>query len=177
MENHDYLGVTISHDLSWNDHCTKVIKKASRTLGLICRTLSPCSRKVKAQAYTSLVRPKLDYASEVWNPSTTSEINRLEQIQRSTARFVYMRTIVATHVSPLVKELNWDPLHTRRLIQQATMFYKIHYGLVHISPPPNCLQRAHYISSRKDHPLKYTNITNPRVNAYKFTFYPRAMAI
>ena len=51
VENHDYLGVTISHDLSWNDHCTKVIKKASRTLGLIRRTLSPCSRKVKAQTF------------------------------------------------------------------------------------------------------------------------------
>ena len=40
-------------------------------------------------------------------------------------------------------------------------------------------KRAHYISSRKDHPLKYryTNLTNSRVNAYKFAFCPRAMAI
>ena len=65
----DYLGVTISHDLKWKDHCTKVLKKANRTLGLLRRTLSPCSQKVKARAYQTLIRPQVEYASEVWTVS------------------------------------------------------------------------------------------------------------
>ena len=36
-----YLGVTITDDLRWNKHCKNIRHKASRTLGLIRRTLSP----------------------------------------------------------------------------------------------------------------------------------------
>ena len=46
------------------------------------------AKAVKAQAYSTLVQLQLEYASEIWNPNTTSEINRLEQVQRSSARFV-----------------------------------------------------------------------------------------
>jgi hypothetical protein len=176
VEKHDYLGVTISHNLKWNDHCNKVIKKASRTLGLLRRTLSPCTRQVKAQAYQSLIRPQMDYASEVWNPDTVTEIKRLEQVQRNSARFVYADYRRRTHVSGLVQDLNWDPLHTRRLIQQATMFYKIHFGLVNITPPP-CIERASQISYRKNHPFKYTNTISSRLNVYKYAFYPRVITI
>jgi hypothetical protein len=176
VEKHDYLGVTISHDLRWDDHCTKVLKKASRTLGLLRRTLSPCTRQVKEQAYTSLVRPQLEYASEVWNPNTKTEIKRLEQVQRSSARFVYADYRRYTHVTPLIKDLGWDLLHTRRLIQQATMLYKIHFGLVHISPPA-CIQRATNISLRTNHQLKYVNTNMPVVDVYKYAYYPRTIAI
>ena len=161
VDKHDYLGVTISHDLRWNDHCNKIINKASRTLGLLRRTLSPCSQEVKSQAYSTLVRPQLEYPSEVWNPSTITEINRIEQIQRAAARFVFADYRKTTHVTPLIEQLDWDQLHTRRLIQQATMLYRIHYNLVNISPPP-CFQRAPHISARLNHSLKY-------VSTYKCT--------
>ena len=35
------------------------------------------------------VRPQLVYASESWNPYNTNTVNRLEQVQRAAARFVY----------------------------------------------------------------------------------------
>jgi hypothetical protein len=38
-DNDDYLGVTINSKLSWKPHINKVQTKASRTLGLIKRTL------------------------------------------------------------------------------------------------------------------------------------------
>ena len=41
VTNHDYLGVSISSDLNWLRHVTKIYNKASRTLGLLKRTLSP----------------------------------------------------------------------------------------------------------------------------------------
>ena len=176
VDKHDYLGVTISHDLRWNDHCNKIINKASRTLGLLHRTMSPCSQEVKSQAYSTLVRPQLEYASEVWNPSTITEINRIEQIQKAAARFAFADYRKTTHVTPLIEQLDWDQLHTRRLIQQATMLYRIHYNLVNISPPP-CFQRAPHISARLNHPLKYVSTNAPTVNVYKYAFYPRTVAI
>ena len=68
VSEHDYLGVTVSDDLRWGNHCDKVIQKASRTLGLLRRTLSPCKQNVKERAYEAIIRPQLEYASEAWNP-------------------------------------------------------------------------------------------------------------
>ena len=90
VTNHDYLGVTISSDLNWLRHVTKISNKASRTLGLLKRTLSPCSQNVKSIAYKMLVRPQLEYASEVWNPYTMKCIQKIEQIQRNSS---FMNTV------------------------------------------------------------------------------------
>ena len=89
VPNYDYLGVTISSDLNWLRHVIKNYNKAIRTLGLLGRTLSPCSQCVKSIAYKMLVRLQLEYASEVWNPYTIKCINKIEQIQRNSFRFIF----------------------------------------------------------------------------------------
>jgi hypothetical protein len=174
VDDHEYLGVTISHDLSWTKHCTKIANKAHRTLGLLRRTLSPCKKEVKAKAFRSLVKPQLDYAGEAWNPSTLSNINKIEQVQRQGARFVHADYRRTTSVSPMLVSLNWIPLHSNRLIQQSCMFYKIHYALVNIQFPSS-IQLASF-HGRHDHNLKYA-IPNNSVNSYKYSFYPRTVRI
>ena len=44
VTNHDYLGATMSSDLNWLRHVKKFSNKASRTLGLLKRTLSPAHK-------------------------------------------------------------------------------------------------------------------------------------
>ena len=173
-DQHEYLGVTISHDLQWSYHCSKITKKASRTLGLLRHTLSPCSQDVKARAYQALVRPQLDYAAEAWNPYTVTVVNRLEQVQRAAARFVFRDFRRSTSVSSLIDTLGWDQLHTRRLASQLTMFYKIKHGLVNI-PLPHIIQPATYIG-RHDHHLKHS-IPEATIDCYKFAYYPRAVRL
>ena len=110
-----YLGVTITDDLRWNKHCQNIRHKASWTLGLIPRTLSPCTKEVKARAYTALVRPQLEYASEAWNPHTAAGVNSLEQVQRSAARFVHgdYRITSSSALSALVLiALGWESSRT-----------------------------------------------------------------
>jgi hypothetical protein len=79
---HPYLGVTISQDLSWNKHTDEVAAKSNKTLTVVQRVLGPCSKIVKERAYTSLVRPKLEYATAAWNPHTDRNVNTLEKVQR-----------------------------------------------------------------------------------------------
>ena len=134
VTNHDYLGVTISSDLSWLRHVKKNCNKASRTFGLLKRTLSTCSQNVKSIAYKLLFRPQLEYASEVWNPYTMKCIKKIEQIQRNLCRFIFHEYCRDTDTSLLINRLNLDSLYTCRLIQQSNMFYKIHYNLVDMSP-------------------------------------------
>ena len=173
VTNHDYLGVTISNDLNWLRHVTIIYNKVSRTLGLLKRTLSPCSQDVKSIAYKILVRPQLEYASEVWNPYTMKCIQKIEQIQRNSCRFSFHEYRRDNYTSILINRLNLNSLYTRRLIQQATMFYKIHYNHVDIS----YIQHANHISSRTDHPLKYCNKNPLQINAYKYIFFRPSMNI
>ena len=150
----------------------KKIYKASSTFGLLKRTLSPCSQNVKSIAYKMLTRPQLEYASEVWSPYTMKCIKKIEQIQRNSCRFIFHEYRRDTDTSLLINRLNLDSLYAHRLIQQATMFYKIRYIC-----PPSYTQHANHISSRADHPLKYCNKNPLQINAYKYSFFPRSMNI
>ena len=131
-------------------------------------------REVKAMAYTTLVRPQLEYASEVWNPYSTTVVNELEQIQRSAARFVYCDYRYTTSPSLLVSSLGWDYLHKRRLLSQCTLFYKIHHQLVNVPFPPEITLAGYH--GRHDHDLKYT-IPKAAIDTFKFSFFPRTARI
>ena len=73
-----------------------------------------------------------------------------------------------------INRTNLDSLYTGRLIQQATMYYKINYNHVDICPP-SYIQHADHISSRTDHTLKYCNKIPLQINAYEYSFFPRSM--
>ena len=129
---------------------------------------------MKIRAYESLIRPRLEYASEVWNPYTSTLVDRLEQVQRAAARFVFRDYRRTTRVTPLIDKIGWDSLHTRRLVAQNTMFFKIHHNLVNISMP-SAIQPATYFA-RLDHSLKYA-IPIASIDSYKYSFYPRSVRI
>jgi myo-inositol-hexaphosphate 3-phosphohydrolase len=57
-----YLGVTIRSDLKWNKLIDNISSTASKHLSFIKRNLKVYSKSVKEKAYTSLLRPKLEYS-------------------------------------------------------------------------------------------------------------------
>ena len=126
------FNVLISRDLCWEKHCNKITKKASKAIELLRHTLSPYSKEVKSRVYQALVWPQLEYTAEAWNPYNISTADRLEHIQRAAARFVHHNYRCTTSLNNLINILGWDRLHTRQLVSQLTMSYKIHYRLVDI---------------------------------------------
>ena len=88
VDEYKYLGVILSKDLRWTAHCQAILHKANKTLALLRRSLSPCSKEVKTRAHQALVRPQLEYGSEAWNPFHTTVVQRLEKVPRADARFV-----------------------------------------------------------------------------------------
>ena len=72
-----YLGVIITNNLSWSKHITNIVSKAHPVHGFLQRNLKQCSSSVKAEAYFAFVRPTLEYASIIWSPHTTCDINHL----------------------------------------------------------------------------------------------------
>ena len=74
-----YLGITVTDDLRWDTHIQSICDKANRTIDFLRRNLSIGSVSIKQQAYFSLVRPLVEYASTVWDPYTQANIQKLER--------------------------------------------------------------------------------------------------
>jgi len=78
----------VTDELSWSSHVQSIYSKANSTLGFLHRNLRRCPAKLKESAYISLVRSTLEYAASVWDPNLAKDINKLENIQKRSARFV-----------------------------------------------------------------------------------------
>ena len=86
---HRDLGFLTSDVLSWNFDIANITSKANSILGLIKRTLQDANDVTTLKTlYCSLVRPRVEYASQVWNPYTKSNISRIESIQRRATKFI-----------------------------------------------------------------------------------------
>jgi len=111
-----YLGVTISNNLTWDRHTDNTIGKGNKTLGFIRRNLKDCTKSVKSTAYTSMVRPTMEYASSVWDPTNQKKIGNLEKVQKRAARFVFNNYTDRTPgcVTKMVESLKWEKLEERR---------------------------------------------------------------
>ena len=81
------FGVTITNGLRWNTCVGNICTKANRTLGFLKRNLSSCPREVKELAYKGLMRPILENAGPVWDPSGKTLQDKLEKAQNRAARF------------------------------------------------------------------------------------------
>ena len=83
-------------------------------------------------AYKILVRPKLEYVSPVWNPYIKSQVNQLEKVQRTAARWTCRRWRNTSHVGDMLSELEQPTLEDWREQASLAFFHKIHSGTVAI---------------------------------------------
>ena len=126
-----YLGLHITDNLSWNEHCDNICKKANSTLGLLGRILSGCSPGVKSNAYLTPVGPKLEYASTVGNPYTQCNIDKIKMVQRRATRFVFNDYSRFRQASPMIDALGWIPLeHHRDLSTKCVCFIRSVKGML-----------------------------------------------
>lgn len=126
--NFKYLGVHLTSDLSWNLHVDTVPSNAYKTLGFIRRNLYFANSDTKLLAYNTLVRSKLDYASQLWNPHQVYLINKIESLQNKSARFItkiYSRT---SSINEIKKSLNLPSLQSRRLYSLLSLFHDLYHN-------------------------------------------------
>ena len=83
-----YLGVVFDENLSWNAHIKYIATKASKRIGLLKRTRKDLCAYSTNLAYTSFVRPVLEYCDSVWSCCGKGNIDQLEKLQRRSARIV-----------------------------------------------------------------------------------------
>ena len=172
VEHHPYLGLELDQDLSFTQHTNQTVSKAQRNLNLLRRNISGCSETTKGHAYNALVRPVLEYASSAWDPYQMTQINKLEAVQRKSARFVTGDHSRETSVTGLMQALQWRTLQERRLVARLAMFYKAvnDQAACHIPQdfPPTTSR------TRSSHNIQY-HLPHTRLDCYKFSFFPRTI--
>ena len=83
VETFKYLGVLLSHDLSWGKHIQSTCAKAKKILGLLYRQFyNHTPGNAMLQLYLSLVRPHLDYVASIWSPHMKKDKTLLENVQK-----------------------------------------------------------------------------------------------
>ncbi len=126
VKHEKYLGVYFSFDMKWNKHVDYILGKAYRNLGFIKRNLYHCNSVTKERAYFALVRPGLEYASSLWDPSTKLLTKKIEKVQRNAIRFVTSNYIREEGiVSGLLRDRRWISLESRRRIGRMNFIRKM----------------------------------------------------
>ena len=131
------LGVIINHNLSFNDHIDNIIRKAYRMINIIFQVFR-CNKHVPLTlAYMSYVRPVLEYASSLWNPSipfrTNGNSTKLELVQRLfTRKFFFRCNLGSLEYPDRLLFLKLKSLSSRRHVADMVLTYKIVNGLVDV---------------------------------------------
>ena len=129
------LGVHISSDLRWRTHVELIASKANKVLGMLVKTFTSRDSDLWKLLYTSLVRPHLEFASPVWNPYQSGDIELLERVQRRATRIPY--SLRNQTYEERLKIWNLTSLETRRTRGDLIQMYKSLNGLEKIDwfPP------------------------------------------
>ena len=125
------LGVLRTTNLSYDQHCANIIRKANSTCAYILRTFATRNSTFLKRVFIAYVRPILEYACQLWSPCNIDMINRLEHVQR-----LFTKRIRSIAHLTYVDRLNFlclSRLETRRLHLDLLFFYKLKMNNTHLS--------------------------------------------
>ena len=116
------LGITFQNNLSFNKHMSKVIGESFKIMGVIlrnCRNFKNLDTLLTL--FTTMVRPKLEYASEIWSPNSAAYKDKLEAVQRRFLKFLYYKKFgaypaIGIDENILLREFQINSLEERRTV-------------------------------------------------------------
>lgn len=118
-----YVGVHITANLSLALHIEQIMNNANRTLGYLRRNFSEAPSSLKLELYKTLIGPKLEYASSVWDPSHVNLITSLELVQNNCTRFIISKYNRTASISAMKNILSLPTLPLLRKVSRLSNFH------------------------------------------------------
>jgi hypothetical protein len=135
------LGIILCSDLSLADQVNYTVKKAWKALHFTMRIPKKGNGNTKSLAYTSLVRPIVEYGAACWDSYRKGQVNALDRVQNVAAKFAHHRNYS-----------NWETLTRRRDSSHICSLQSVH-GERGWNAIGDILQRPCYLN-RVDHNRK-----------------------
>ena len=162
VQTYRLVGIIIDDKLTFSCHILSSTKKAYKQSIIMSHCILSKHPHLLKSAFTSYVRPIMEYASPVWS-HFTKDIDALERVQRRfTKSFSNIQSL------PYSARLTRIDLDVRRNHIDLITYFRLIYGLTHLdytsffSPRLNSVTRGH----------PYTLIKPPvRLNTSKFSFF------
>ena len=124
-----FLGVLLDQHLSWKYHINHVVKKVSKTIGIISKArFFLYSKSLLSLCYT-LVYPCLSYCTIAWCLSYPSKLNRILYLQKRIVRIICGAENLA-HTAPLFRTLNILDICNINAFFVACFMYSYHNNLL-----------------------------------------------
>ena len=98
-----FLGVVLDEHVTWKPHISRVANKASKDVGLLCKSRFYISKFSLRTLYYSLVYPYLYYCTIAWGSTYPSNLNRLVLLQKRVIRIINKDTFDA-HTDPIFRD-------------------------------------------------------------------------
>ena len=167
-----YLGVLLSSDLTWTPHIESICSKARKLVGLLYRQFSNnANRDVLLRLYTSIVRPHLEYAAEVWDPHLHKNIELIENVQKQALKMCTKQWDLGYQA--LLEQTHLQNMGNRRMHLKLCTLFKIVHGLLYF---PNDLVVNHH-SRYSPHTLPLLHCPYARTTALQKSFLPSSISV
>ena len=140
------------------------------------RNLWNFPKKVKEIAYTTIVRPKLEYACAALDPYLQNHTASLERVQRKAARFCSNNYHPTSSVTDMLHELGWTTLELRRTMTQLALLYKMNRGQIDVDTETH-LNPNTELRTRASHQYRYIVYIQDKAtkNTHFYSFFPRTI--
>ena len=124
VDHFKYLGVWLSHNLTWNKHIEEICKNASKQIGMIYRRFyQNSSKETLLQLYVSLIRPCLEYAAPVWDPSLQILTQAVEKVQGFAMKMCLKNW--SGSYDELLRDSKLPTLKDRRLLLKLSYLFQV----------------------------------------------------
>ena len=163
------LGINIDDKLKFQSHISIQVKKANQKLGLIRRSFTYMDTEMFLTLFKSLVRPHLEYGSNVWAVIYKKEAISLENVQRRATRLI--PELRHLNYSDRLRKLGLPSLQYRRIRSDIVETYKI---MNNIDKADKDTLFPQNISNTRGHKLKIYK-RHCRTNIRKYSFSQRVV--
>ena len=121
------LGVTVTSDLSWDDHTNNVINNMKYTFRGFNRSCIYLKEDTRKLLYNAAIASRLNYCDTIWDNCGVRNKNRLQTIQNRCARRI-KGAKPGTSAQPIIRNLGWLNLEQKRKLHKCVLMKKIFHG-------------------------------------------------
>ena len=153
------LGIIMSSDCSFKQHITELCKRCSGLCGWILRTFSSRDPLPMMTLFKAIILSRLDYGSQLWSPSSVSQTNMVEKLQRAFTKHI-------AGMNHLSYQERLKALHLYSLQRRRERYIMIYMWKILEKKVPNLMSPIEFsISDRRGRCCKVSNVATGRLGS------------